>query len=105
MSRYAFNHTIRIVAFSGEEQWMLGSEVYVQEAYKNGDDIVVALNVDMIANAENDYDRTRTKLYHDTPSYWLVDFTDTVAEEYYEYINLDVIPSGLAYSDNSSFWD
>ncbi len=105
MSRYQFNHTIRFVAFSGEEQWMLGSEVYVQEAYLNGDNIVAALNVDMIAYAETEYDRTRIKVYHDTPSYWIVDFTDNVAEEYYEYINLDVIPSGFAYSDNSSFWD
>ncbi len=105
MSRYAFNHTIRFVAFSGEEQWMLGSEVYVQEAFQNGDNIVAALNVDMIAYAEDNYDRTHIKVYHDTPSYWIVEFTDQIAEEYYEYINLDVIPSGFAYSDNSSFWD
>jgi hypothetical protein len=105
MSQYSFNHTIRFVAFSGEEQWMLGSEIYVQEAFQNGDNIVAALNVDMIAYAENEYDRTRIKVYHDNPSYWIVDFTDNIAEEYYEYINLDVIPSGFAYSDNSSFWD
>jgi hypothetical protein len=105
MSRYTFNHTIRFVAFSGEEQWMLGSEVYVREASQNGDNIVAALNIDMIAYAESNYDRTHVKVYHDTPSYWIVDFMDNVAEEYYEYIDLDVIPSGFAYSDNSSFWD
>ncbi|MFQ6105147.1 MAG: M28 family peptidase [Candidatus Glassbacteria bacterium] len=105
MSQYAFNHTVRFVAFSGEEQWMLGSHVYVQEAYQNGDNIVAALNVDMIGYAESEYDRTHVKVYHDDPSLWIVDFTDTVAEEYYDYINLDVIPSGFAYSDNYSFWE
>jgi hypothetical protein len=105
MSQYRFNHTIRFVAFSGEEQWMLGSEVYVQEAFENGDNIVAALNVDMIGYAENDYDRTHIKVYHDDASYWIVDFTDNVAQEYNDYIDLDVIPSGFAYSDNSSFWD
>jgi uncharacterized protein with GYD domain len=105
MTQYAFNHTIRFVAFSGEEQWMLGSEVYVQEAFQNGDNIIAALNVDMIGYAESEYDRTTIKVYHDDDSYWIVDFTDNLAEEYYDYINLDVIPSGFAYSDNSSFWD
>ncbi|MFQ6104827.1 MAG: M28 family peptidase, partial [Candidatus Glassbacteria bacterium] len=106
MSQYAFNHTVRFVAFSGEEQGLLGSHVYVQEAYNNGDNIVAALNADMIGYAESEYDRTHVKLYHDDASYWIVDFTDNVAQEYNEYINLDVVPSGFSWgSDHVSFWD
>jgi len=33
LSQYPFNHTVRFITFSGEEQWMLGSHEYVREAY------------------------------------------------------------------------
>gem|GEM_PF-3425699 len=106
MSQYAFDHTVRFVAFSGEEQGLLGSHVYAQEASLNGDNIVAVLNADMISYAENDYDRSHVLLYHDDYSMWLVDFTDNVAEEYYDYINLDVIPDGFTWgSDHYSFWE
>lgn len=106
MSQYAFNHTIRFVGFSGEEQGLLGSHEYVEEVFQNGDNIVAALNADMISYAETDYDRTQVKIYHDTPSYWLVTFTDGVASDYYDYINLDIIPSGSSGgSDHASFWE
>ena len=56
MSQYQFDHTIRFVAFSGEEQGLLGSHEYVEEAVANADNIIAALNADMIAYAitEND---------------------------------------------------
>jgi len=106
MSQYAFDHTVRFVAFCGEEQGLLGSHVYAQEASQNGDNIVAVLNADMISYAENDYDRSRVLLHHDDASYWIVDFTDNVASEYYDFINLDVIPSGFSWgSDHYSFWE
>lgn len=106
MSQYAFNHTVRFVGFSGEEEGLLGSHEYVEEAFGNGDNIVAALNADMISFAVTDYDRTHVKIYHDTPSYWLVTFTDNVASDYFDYINLDIIPSGSSGgSDHASFWE
>ncbi len=106
MSQYAFNHTVRFVAFSGEEEGLLGSHVYAQEASQNGDNIIAVLNADMISFAESDYDRSNVKIYHDTPSLWIVDFADNVAQEYYDYINLTIHPSGSSGgSDHASFWD
>jgi Zn-dependent M28 family amino/carboxypeptidase len=46
---YHFQNTIKFIAFSGEEQWMLGSFPYAQEAFLRGDTIIGVLNFDMIA--------------------------------------------------------
>jgi len=106
MSQYSFNHTIRFVTFSGEEQGLLGSERYVQEAYSNGDNIVATLNVDMIGFAETENQGNNIKIYHNDDSDWLVDFTDDIADQYNEYINLNVIPSGWSWgSDHYYFWE
>ncbi len=52
---YSFERTIRIVLFTGEEQGMLGSEVYARAARAAGDDIVAVLNLDMIGwDGDND---------------------------------------------------
>ena len=39
--------TIRFIAFSGEEQWMVGSEAYAAAAAAAGENIVAAINLDM----------------------------------------------------------
>jgi hypothetical protein len=104
LKEYGFNHTIRFVAFSGEEQWMLGSHEYARESYENGENIVAVLNVDMIGFAITTEHGDNIKVYHNTDSIWLVDYTDEVSEEYFEYIKLSVIASGSAPSDQWYFW-
>ena len=47
LSQYEFEGTIRFIAFSGEEQWMVGSEAYAAMAYYAGDNIIGAINLDM----------------------------------------------------------
>jgi hypothetical protein len=105
LSQYDFEHTIIFVTFSGEEQWMLGSEVYAYEAYENGDNIVAVLNVDMIGFAISEYHGDNIKIYYNDDSMWLTSFTGSIGEQYYDYINLNVIPSGFAYSDQYYFWE
>jgi len=47
---YNFDHSLRFIAFSGEEQGLLGSYSYCSLArYVNQDSIIGAINVDMIA--------------------------------------------------------
>jgi len=105
MSQYEFNHTIRFVAFDGEEQGLLGSHEYAEEASQNGDNIVGALNADMIGYAENPTQASFIKIYENTASEWITDFTEAVSQNYYNYIGLTVVPSGTAYnSDHASFW-
>ncbi|KYK25111.1 hypothetical protein AYK24_05240 [Thermoplasmatales archaeon SG8-52-4] len=105
-SKYSFNHTIRFVAFSGEEQGLLGSHVYAEEASLNEDNIIAALNADMIGYAVTDYAGNHIKIYEDDFSTWITDFMDDIAVEFNEYIELNVIPSGFTWgSDHYSFWE
>ena len=106
LSQYQFNFTIRFVAFSGEEQGLLGSHEYVEEADANGDNIIAALNADMIGFAITENDGKKIKIYENENSEWITDFTILVCEEYYDYIELDIIPSGFTWSsDHYSFWE
>jgi hypothetical protein len=106
MSHYSFNHTVRFVAFSGEEQGLLGSYKYVQEAYNHQDNIVAVLNADMIGYATTTYDGSRIKVFDDGYSAWITTFTTTVSQTYHDYIGIQVIPSGWTWgSDHNSFWD
>jgi hypothetical protein len=106
MSQYAFNHTIRFVAFDGEEQGLLGSHEYAEEASYNGDNIVAALNGDMIGYAENPTQASYVRIYENSASQWITDFTEVVSQQYYDYLELTVIPSGYSgSSDHASFWD
>ena len=49
LSDFSFEKTIRYVLFTGEEQGLIGSNYYVQDCVSNGDNILGALNFDMIA--------------------------------------------------------
>ncbi len=106
MSQNQFNHTIRFVAFDGEEQGLLGSYRYAEEAYNNGDNIVATLNGDMIGYAENPTQASYIKIYENSASEWITDFTEDISQLYYDYIELTIVPSGPAYnSDHASFWN
>jgi hypothetical protein len=82
LSQYQFNHTIKFVAFSGEEQGLLGSEVYAQEAYSQGWNIGGVLNCDMISYAETTSDGNNLVVYENSASQWLYTYTGDVNEEY-----------------------
>ena len=106
MSQYSFDYTIRFVAFSGEEQGLVGSYYYVEEAYSNGDQIVATLNADMIGFAISTTDGNRIKVFDDDNSQWITDYTTSVSQIYDEYIGLQVIDSGYTYgSDHYYFWE
>ncbi len=105
LSQYEFNHTIRFVTFSGEEQWMLGSHEYVMEAVENEDNIIAVLNVDMIGFALTSTHGSNIKIFKNSPSLWISDYTIDIAEEYYDYIHLNVVPLGEAPSDQLYFWE
>jgi len=49
LSDYAFRSTIRFIAFTGEEQGLVGSQHYAAQAQAQGDQIRGVVNCDMIA--------------------------------------------------------
>jgi hypothetical protein len=105
MSRYAFNHTVRFVTFSGEEEGVIGSYFYALEAYQSNENIVAVLNVDMIGYADNKKDAEIVRVIQDTNSEWISEVSKRVSLEYSQHINLEVKREGpYGGSDHYRFW-
>jgi hypothetical protein len=106
MSSFGFNHTVKFVVFSGEEQGLFGSYYYVQQAVENYTNIVAVLNADMIGFAPTEEDAKNIAIYEDEYSNWITEYTIDVSNRYNDILSLEVIPSGYtAASDHYYFWD
>jgi hypothetical protein len=104
MSQYHFNHTVRFVAFSGEEQGLYGSKYYAQDAALNEDNIVAVLNADMMGYAVSEEGEHSVVIYDNDASSWITDFTTNISNEYQQDINLSVVHGGSSgRSDHYSF--
>jgi hypothetical protein len=105
MSQYHFDHTVRFLAVSGEEQGLLGSSAYAREASERGDNIVAVLNADMIGYAKTPEGESNIMVYDlDDESDWVTRVTENVGMEYYDEIHLNVIDGGYhGQSDHVSF--
>jgi len=107
MRNAEFNHTIRFIGFSGEEQGLYGSYYYAQEAAQNGDNIIAVLNLDMIGYTETPEDTKKVIVFDDEDeSVWITDFIDSIAVEYFDIFDLDIIHGGWSWgSDHFYFWE
>ena len=107
LSQYQWSCTIRFAYWTGEEQGLLGSEVYAQRSHQNGENIVGYLNLDMIAWNTINSDPGIDLLYNPSmPStLQLAQLMSDVVDAY----NLDLTPELVTSfgggSDHSSFWD
>lgn len=98
-----FEATIKFLAVSREEQGLVGSSAYAQEAYERGDSIVGAINFDMIGYV--DYVPESIDLIYNG-------FSTALTDAYQEAVNLYVpdmpvarhYAPGFSSSDNASFW-
>ncbi len=105
LRNYDFRHTIRFVCFSGEEQGLIGSRHYVADAYNSNESIVAVLNADMIGFAPTGSDGTKGKIYENTASEWIVNFTCDISQLYADYIGIELSAQGEAWgSDHYYFW-
>jgi hypothetical protein len=107
LSQYTFDHTIKFVCFSGEEEGLLGSAVYAQEARQQGWNIIGVLNCDMISYAETTNDGNNVDVIEDTASEWMYTYTNNVNMNYSQFIGpLTMIHYGYMWgSDHNSFYD
>lgn len=106
ISKNTFNCTIKLVLFSGEEQGHLGSSVYAQEAYENGDNIIAVINLDGIGYASN-YENGRIirNLIEDDAK-WIVDICKQVSNEFSNLIDLTIIQyPNTIHADHQPFID
>lgn len=105
MSNHEFHHTVRFVCFSGEEQGLIGSRHYAEDAYNNNEAIVAVLNVDMIGFAPSGSDGIKGKIYENDPSEWIVTYTQNINQVYTEYIGIQLFSQGETWgSDHYYFW-
>jgi len=90
MSQYSFNHTIKFIAFSGEEVGTYGSFLYAKKAYNRGDNIVAVLNADMVGYADTVEGGKIIRFFHPERSTWIADYAITIGEKYLDLIDLSV---------------
>jgi len=106
LTQYQWGCTLRFALWTGEEQGLLGSQVYAQRAYNSGENIVGYLNLDMIAwntpSSSPDID-----LHADSSLPATLDLAQLFADVVAAY-NLNLIPqinpNGSGASDHASFW-
>lgn len=99
MSQYTFSHTVKFVAFSGEEQGLIGSGIYAAEAKSLGINIKEVLNADMIGYAETWEDQHNIEIHG---SGTIASYSQQISDDYPGLIDLNVIPHGA--SGNSDHW-
>jgi hypothetical protein len=104
LSHFSFNCTVRFVLFSGEEQGLLGSHEYVQNAYRKGERIIGDLQLDGVGCAVTSDDGSKITHHANNQSFWMVDISKTIASEYHDEIGLEVIGlPHVTFSDHESF--
>ncbi len=106
LSQYHFNHTIRFIAFSGEEVGTYGSFTYARDAYAHGDNILAVLNMDIIGYANSTEGGRILRFFPPSRSHWIADYATTISEKYNEIIDMkiDTLPSYRG-ADNQAFVD
>ena len=106
LSEYSFNHTIRFIAFSGEEVGTYGSFTYAYDAYWRGDNIIAVLNADIIGYAETEKGGKILRFSYMETSSWIVDFAEEISERYVNEIDMSIEPiPNYRGADNQAFVD
>lgn len=90
MSKYSFNHTIKFIAFSGEEIGTYGSFSYARDAYNNGDNIVGVINIDMVGYADTTEGGKVLRFHLPERSMWISEFSSTICEKYIDIIDMSI---------------
>lgn len=105
MQGYQFDHSIRFIAFTGEEQGMNGSEYYAQLAHNQGDSILGVLNADMIAYTDVQPESLDVfAKYSNPPCEPFADFFIATADTYTTLLTKKRMTNSMVYSDHGSFW-
>ena len=100
-SNYSFEHTIRFIAFSGEEVGTYGSFAHAKKAYKRGDNIRAVLNLETFGyTSEGGKELFVLKTER---AEWLSQFSQEISKKYYDLIKLNIITNGNRPCDHQAF--
>lgn len=103
---YPMANTVKFVAFSGEEQGLLGSAAYAEEAYNRGDTILGAINCDMIAYDSNGDGVMEVHSGIPAENQALADIVIGAISDYGLNLSPEKITENPSYSsDHASFWN
>jgi hypothetical protein len=104
LSRYSFQHTIKFIAFSGEEEGLYGSTHYARNAYENGEIVIADLQLDGVGHAAGKEGGNRIRISANDASTWITDVAEEMTEKYGEEIGLKIIRHrNFPGSDHQSF--
>ena len=104
-SNYSFPFTIVYALFDEEEQGLIGSAYYAQQAYNAGDSIIGVINLDMIAYDSNN---DNVAEIHTRPIAFSIALTNKmviVNSTYNLGVVLNIKNPGSTASDHSPFWN
>jgi hypothetical protein len=106
LSKYQFNHTIKFIAFSGEEVGTFGSFAYAEDAYNRGENIIAVINPDMIGYADTTEGGNILRFFYPERSYWIAKEAKVIGEKYYDLIeiNIETLPNYIG-ADHQAFID
>ena len=98
---FDLKYTVKFIAFDEEEQGLIGSHAYANEAAGNGDDILGVLNLDMIAyDSDDDYEMSISTNSQSTA--FTGEYTSVLATYDFD-LTYNYITTGA--SDHSPFWN
>ncbi|MEO0132113.1 MAG: M28 family peptidase [candidate division WOR-3 bacterium] len=105
MKDFDFEYSIRYICFSAEEQGLIGSNAYAQQARNQGDSILAVLNFDMIGYADISPEDLEVFGKHSNPNCsTIVNFFIQCANMYTDLpVNRRMV-SSFSGSDHNSFW-
>ena len=101
-SKYSFNHTIKFVIVSGEEEGLYGSFDYAEKAYFRNENIIANINLDTIGNSTCG---NVIQAQQPDRSKWLFDYTKELNQKYDEFIDIRVQLDQYFPDDSQSFID
>jgi hypothetical protein len=91
MRQYSFNTTVLFVLFSGEEQGLLGSRSYAQNASAHHQNILGVLALDKVGYAVTSEEGASLQHHSNPSSAWMVTLSSMIATRYPDEIGLRVV--------------
>ena len=104
-TQYDSKYTIIYALWDEEEQGLVGSAYYAQQAFNSGDSIMGVINLDMISYDSNSDGQAEIHTRPIANSIALKDNMLTVNTLYGVGLTLSTINPGATWSDHASFWN